>query len=172
MTQFLKFPICSMACGTLRQSQCTWRHILIVRCAKQSVSVKYTCTGHSLYCGKHWEELPERKKRHILKALKIWLQSKPGKMVLLFQKVTVTKFCVLLCVCIRVHGHTYVSLEGPVGASICIYIYIKPGICTYSSYYLCGISIPLLVQQHMYQIDNTWEGIESIYWQQEKWFMF
>lgn len=29
-----------------------------------------------------------------------------------------------------------------------------------------------LVQQHMYHTDSSWAGIESIYWQQQKWFVF
>lgn len=86
---------------------------------------------------------------------------------MLFQNVTVTKqFCVHLCVCIRVHGHTGVSLEGHVGVSVCIYIYIKMYIQLYKNrhkhiqhillvWHICGISIPLLVQQQMYQTDDV-----------------
>lgn len=36
------------------------------------------------------------------------------------------------------------SLEGHVGVNICIHIYIKTGICTYSRYDLCGISVAYL----------------------------
>lgn len=123
----------------------------------------------------------KEKKSHCVKNLKKSdYKVKQGSMVLVhyfrpLQQQT-SFVCTHACVCVCVYRHTYVCSEGHVGVCICIYIYIKTGICIYMHtllvWHICGISILLLVQQQMYHTDNSWVGIESIYWQLEKWFVF